>query len=232
MRRCATILIICLAIVAIVGVHRARTSRSIRSVTIVTDHPFDVAATLRELTGKRDDPTDKGWALRFADFVNDHPGRQWVVGRCAKPSLSETEAVEQARQDAAAKVLPIVAQHLRVSRFDREWIEDRGLTCGLNGRLEAGRFAEQFNLPYREVCTESVLLDVSADSLDTLTADYRAELRAQHARTGKHFAAGAAVVLLTGLLYILLNIATKGYFTLRLRLAAAAIVTAVIVLLV
>lgn len=231
MRCFSTIFIIALAVVIVIAVHRHRQHVTLRPVAIVTDQP-DAAATLRQLTGKRASANDKGWALRFADYINDHPGHQWVVGRCAKPCLSESEAVQQAREDAAAKILPVVSRHLRASRFDREWIEDRVMQDVRDGHLEADRFAEQFNRPYGQVWTESVLLDVSPESLDALTADYRAQLQSQHMQTGKHFAAGALVVLLTGLLYILLNIATKGYFTMRLRLAAAAIVTAVVILLV
>ena len=131
------------------------------------------------------------------------------------------------------KFCPIVAQHLRASQLDREWIEDRVILDVHDGRLEADRFTEEFNRPYGQVWTESVLLDVSPDSLDSfVTADYRAELSRQHAsRPAGILPPGRSSILLTGLLYILLNIATKGYFTLRLRLAAAAIVTAVIILL-
>jgi hypothetical protein len=61
---------------------------------------------------------------------------------------------------------------------------------------------------------------------------YRDELSQRHLQTRRHLATATIVILLSGLLYILLNIATKGYFTMRLRLATIAIIAATIILLV
>src|SRR4051812_25628365 len=66
----------------------------------VDDSPTDVAATLRMLSDSQVNDESKGWATRFVDFVNDHPGRQWIVGTCEKPCLSEAEAASSARADA------------------------------------------------------------------------------------------------------------------------------------
>ncbi|HSZ56004.1 MAG TPA: hypothetical protein VK797_10105 [Tepidisphaeraceae bacterium] len=234
MRCFATIFLVFLAVALVLGIRHRRVLITERHAS-TTWHKdsTDVAATLRELSGATDssDP-DKGWATRFAQFVNEHPGRQWVVGRCTTPCLSESEAAQQARQDAAQKLYPIVERHVRASRADAQWLADRVALDVREGRFEADRFTEQFKRPYGEVWTESVLLDVTPDNLDSFVNQYRTELSERQVKTRRHVATAAIVILLSGLLYILLNIATRGYFTMRLRLATIVIVTATIILLV
>ena len=234
MRRIATIFLIVMAVVLVLGIrHRRALIRAQHPSTAWHDDSSDVASTLRELSGSANsaDP-DKGWATRFAQFVNDHPGRQWVVGRCMRPALSEAEAAQQARDDAAAKLYPIIERHVRSGRLDAQWLAERVTQDVREGRFEADRFTEQFKRPYGQVWTESVLLDVTPDNLDSVLSQYRQELSGRHVQTRRHLATAAIVILLSGLLYILLNVATKGYFTMRLRLATIAIVAATIILLV
>ena len=233
MCRITTIFLIVVAVVLVVGIrHRRMMIRQPHVSVTRHEDSSDVASTLRELSGSADsaDP-DKGWATRFAQFVNDHPGRQWVVGRCMTPCLSESEAAQQARDDAAAKLYPIIERHVHSSQLDAQWLADRVTRDVREGRFEADRFTEQFKRPYGKVWTESVLLDVTPDNLDSVVSHYRDGLSQQHMQTRRHVATAAIVILLSLLLYILLNIATKGYFTMRLRVATIAIVTATIILL-
>jgi hypothetical protein len=234
MCRIATIFMIVLAVVAVVKIrHRGVAIRSQQASSTWHQDSSDVASTLRELSGNVDSENpNKGWATRFAQFVNAHPGRQWVVGRCATPCLSEAEAAQEARDNAAAKLYPIIERHVRTSRLDGQWLADRVTGDVREGRFEADRFTEQFKRPYGQVWTESVLLDVTPDNLDSVVGQYRDELGQRHVQTRRHLATAAIVILLSGLLYILLNIATKGYFTMRLRLATIAIIAATIILLV
>ena len=80
--------------------------------------------------------------------------------------------------------------------------------------------------------TESVLLDVSPARLDSLVGHYRGELNMRHIQLRKHLAAVGVIAVFTALAYLLINSLTRGYFTLRLRLAAMAILAATIVLLI
>ena len=191
----------------------------------------DVAAVLRSL-GPDAAPADKPWARQFAQFVNEHPGRQWVVGRCAQPCLSEVEAAQQARGDAAARVFPLLLRQTAIGRLDSAWLRDRAQRDITEGQLEVDRCAESFTRPYGQVWAESVLLDVSPDRLDELVGQYTPELHARHARVARGIFAAALLSGLTWLAYLLLNFITKGYFTGRLRLAAAVLTLAVVALLV
>lgn len=195
-----------------------------------SDEPTDVAAQLRKLTGATV-PQDKLWAQQFGQFVNAHPGRQWIVGRCDRPGLSELEAAQSARTDAADQLYPLVLRRMPAGRLDRQWIRDRVRQEVIDGRLDADRCAEQFNRPYGTVWAESVLLDVSPDRIDPLAQRYSHELHTRRAQIGRHAFFAAVLVLITGLGYVLLNHITRGYFSTRLRIAATAIAAVCVLIL-
>jgi hypothetical protein len=199
--------------------------------TALRDEPTDVAAQLRKLAGTSE-PHDKQWAQRFDEFVNAHPGRQWVVGRCDRPGLSEQEAAESAYSDAAEQLYPIVLRQTNATRVDRGWLRTRLGHDITDGRLDADRCAEQFTRPYGKVWAESVLLDVSPDRLDPMVASYSSELRHRHAGQTRNAILASGLVISTLLGYVLLNHLTRGYFATRLRIAATVIAAAGILLLV
>jgi hypothetical protein len=198
----------------------------------VDDSPNDVAATLRMLSASQVNDESKGWATRFVDFVNDHPGRQWIVGTCDKPCLSEAEAASSARADAARKLYPIMARRVNARGTDATMLQQLVWNDVQNNRFESDRFAEQFSRPYGKVWTESVLLDVSPDRIQPLVDQYRHQGNVQHIQLRRRAGLGGFVIAATALLYLFLNSVTRGYFTFRLRLAAMVIVAAVLILIV
>jgi hypothetical protein len=188
----------------------------------------DAAAALRSLSGATR-PT-KPWIDDIAGFSSSHPGR-WIVGRCARPCLSQAEAEESARSDAARAVYAIALERIGPGRGDRKWLAGRVLADVRAGELAADDLVERFDRPYGTVWTETVLLDASPAKLDPLVDRYRGELPARRAwMTAIQFGA-AALILSVWSAYLLLNMITKGYFTLRLRLLAATMTAVALVVL-
>ena len=184
-------------------------------VSQVTASP-DAAVALRSLDGTT--RPSKVWVDDFAEYVSAHPG-QWVVGHCAQPCLSESEARQEARADAAKLVWPIVAARSQQSS-SMDWLRGRVTADVLTGRFDADHLAEQFERPYGTVWTESVLLDVSLGRVDTVIDSYKAEQRHLERRQIAVREAVGIAVIGAWLTYLFLNAITKGYFTMRLRLAA------------
>jgi len=198
----------------------------------IAEESTDVASTLRAISASEVDAPTKGWATRFVDYVNDHPGREWVVGHCEKPALSEAEAADAARTDAARKLYPLVIRRLHARGSDASLVKNLIGQDVRDARLESDRFAEQFTRPYGQVWAESVLLDVSSNRLDPMIDRYRQQIDFRHLQTRRHAAVGGFIIVATALLYLLLNSVTKGYFTTRLRFAATVIAAAVLILLI
>ena len=195
-----------------------------------SDSP-DVAAAMRELSGSHSSDS-RPWDTQFQSFINAHPDRQLLVGRCGKPCLSEAEARQSAHRSAAEQIEPLVASRLRASRLDRGWLDQQVARDVSDGRFDADRLAEQFDRPYGKVWTESVLLDVSPDRLDPVVAQYQHELNARHAHGVRNLVAASVLIGIASAAYLLLNALTQGYFTGRLRLAAAMVALAAVALLV
>lgn len=180
----------------------------------------DIAVQLRTLTGSA--PPAKLWATDFAAFVSTHPG-QWVVGHCAQPCLSEPEAARQARIDAAKAVWPIVAARLQQSDADTDWIHDRVTADVISGRLDSDTLAERFQRPYGAVWADSVLLDVSPPRVDPLLNSWQSDFSNWQNHRFQMRQAIVISIAAAWIAYLFLNWVTKGYFTTRLRLSAAAV---------
>jgi hypothetical protein len=187
----------------------------------------DVASVFRSLE-VHNSPTpgsSKEWINDFAGFRIDHPGH-WIVGRCPDPCLSEQEAQQAARTNAAQAVCALLPARLRNADALK-----RSLTSAIAaGDLQADCLAERFDRPYGTVWTESVLLDASPQKLDSFAAGHeRAWRNRQHLMAAMRM--GALVLVgAAWLMYIFLNAVTKGYFTTHLRLGAAAVTAAAFVL--
>jgi hypothetical protein len=236
MRRTAYILLLTLisaAVVIAINHKRHRSSQPAQLISATADDsPTDVAATLRMLSDSQVNDESKGWSTRFADFVNAHPGRQWIVGSCDRPCLSESEAAASARADAARKLYPVIARRLAARASDAPLLRQLIWTDVQNNKLESDRFAEQFTRPYGKVWTESVLLDVSPDRIQPLADHYRNHLDAEHLQARRRAGLGGFAIAATAALYLLLNSLTRGYFTFRLRLTAMLIAAAILILIV
>lgn len=189
----------------------------------------DVGAALRRITDTN--PADaKLWVIDDLAFRNAHPDRQWVIGRSDRPATSEMEAAESARADAARQLYPVVVSRLHAWRSDQAWLRDRIDEAVRAGRFDSDAFVERFDRPYGSVYAGSVLLDASADRIAPFARDAARELAARHRRVGIRMALAGALLIATWLACALLNSLTRGYFTTRLGVIAAAITVGIVLL--
>jgi hypothetical protein len=180
----------------------------------------DAAVALRSLSGASH--ASKAWIEDFAAFTASHPG-QWIVGHCAKPCLSQAEAEQSARSDAAAAVCRIALDRLGLRHGDQQWLAQRVLADVRAGKLERDELVERFDRPYGTIWTDTVLLDVSPAKVDSLVDGYRNELRTRNSRIEAVQFGAAAIALCACIACALINMITRGYFTLRLQLIAGTI---------
>jgi len=176
-------------------------------------------------------PESKHWADDLVGFSNVQPG-QWVVGHCASPCMSQSEAEQMACADAAQTVYLLIRQQVNAGAVDQQWLRKRVLADIQVGELQADRLIESFDRPYGTVWTESLLLDVSPRHIEPLIQRYRDELRARQARWATLGIFAGIAVTGTWIVCFLLDVITKGYFAMRLKLAAATITVAAIALLI
>lgn len=136
-----------------------------------------------------------------------------------------------ARADAAQKVYLLIRRQINAGAIDRQWLRQHVLADIQAGELQVDCLIESFDRPYGTVWAESVLLNVSPTHIDPLAQRYRDELRARQARWAMLGIFAGIAVAGTWIVCFLLDIMTKGYFAMRLKLAAATITVAAIALL-
>ena len=188
----------------------------------------DAGSALRSLDATAATRPSRAWLDDFATFSSNHPGT-WIVGRCHEPCLSEAEAQQSARADAADAVCALLSPRLAA-------VGGAGslgrLTAGIQaGQLQVDCLTERFDRPYGTVWSASVLLDASPQRLGPLLASSERVWRELQNRAILMHIAALAFVAAVGLMYIFLNAVTKGYFTTRLRLVAVTFAAAVIIIL-
>jgi hypothetical protein len=201
-----------------------------RAAAVPASDERDAAAVFRSLQPGTAAQSGKPWFDDFGSFVADHPG-SWVVGRSHQACLSEAEASAAARADAAGAVLAVAAARLHESP-DENWLR-RQLSADIaRGTLQADALVEHFDRPYGTIWAESVLLDASPARLTPLLEGYVRVWRDQHRKVFVLRAAAAGLAAAAWLMYLFLNAVTRGYFSTRLRLGAAAVTVAAIVLII
>jgi hypothetical protein len=211
--------VIGIALVIVATLHHRFADREVVFSPIAGPTP-DAAAALRSLSGTSH-PTQP-WIDDLAGFTASHPG-QWIVGRCARPCLSQAEAEQSARSDTARAVYAIAVERLGPQHGDEHWLAQRVLTDVRGGELVQDDLLERFDRPYGTIWTDTVLLDASPAKADGLVDRYRSELRARSARMTILQLGAAAIALSAWIVCVLINLITKGYFVLRLQLIAGTI---------
>jgi hypothetical protein len=163
---------------------------------------------------------EKPWLENFATFASTRPQQAFIIARSLGTCTSEAEANQQALDDARARLTEAISQRgQRLS--DRLPKPEITATDVLQGGLVVDRFAQSFNGTVGKVWRQALLLDVSGPKLTRL-ADLKAREFRQAQMTWARMALSAVgVVVLIGVIYFFLNMATRGYYEWSLRIAGA-----------
>lgn len=169
-------------------------------------------------------PTTQQWVSDFPAFLRDNGSREWIVGRSQTPAVSEQEAFDQARSNAASQLRKLLRATLTPSLFKSEgeaWIKDRVAREFTLGNIIVERAATKTHRPYADIWSAAVLVDTSPDRLGPIARDYDAwrHNRAATARSTGFSLVGLSLAILA--IYCVMNALTRGYFRGRLRAGAS-----------
>jgi hypothetical protein len=174
-------------------------------------------------TTNRSTATTKPWVEDFPAFVNATGGKRWIVGRSTAVCLNEREASEAATRDAGKQLYAHLRPRLSPSLGSESdaWLKRRLADELALGGAVNDRWVSRVRKPYGEIWAEAVLVDASTPRFATLVREHERWVRGKQASTrstaGSVLGLSAAILLI----YVVLNVLTKGYFRGRLRGAAA-----------
>lgn len=166
------------------------------------------------------------WVDDWQGFVKDSQSWQrWVKGE-STVWATEWDARREAEENAAAQILPMVkAQYGRNSAEQDAWLYRNILQSFARGDLPMRFHTVKTTKPYGDVWQAYVLVEASPDLVQSNLVDRFAALARLQRQTWKNqlISLGAIFAVIV-LLYLFLNMATKGYFVWRLRAAAVMVV--------
>ena len=194
------------------------------------------------ISGKRSEVTskfdEKGWLENFSAYTNSHPDRRYVVVR-SKSSCTNSEWAQKEAMTAATSVLASKLRDQGLSNFtvNPDDVETHGFI--------ADKFTQSMAGSASNIWRQAILLDVSSDKMSHL-ADAKKNLLAQttaakagHTRQMRQTWARmllslAGLITVICVVYLIVNVATKGYYTLVLRIVTVAtiVIGAIVLLLV
>lgn len=171
---------------------------------------------------------DKPWIENFGVFASTSPGRQFIVARSNGTCTSESEAHQQALDDARARLNEALGRQgdPRFAELPQSAISTMDVQ---NGGFVADRFMQSLQTSAGKVWRQAILVDVSAPKLVQLArvkVSESREIRESWARMGLSV---VGVLALIGVIYFFLNMATRGYYEWSLRIAGVVLAVVAVV---
>ena len=181
--------------------------------------------------------TDKPWVDRTAEYLSLRPDKNYLVVSSDRPCTSHHEARQQAMEIASARLAELVTNSAGTTVWWRgrrdadvpaSEVRQRILTIlHRNPQFVADQFAQRFQRPYGEIWRHWLLIDASLNNTGYL------EKKVLPRRIG-WLVRGLSLIGVVGvvlLVYLVLNVATRGYYEWSLRLIAGVLVAAGIIVL-
>ncbi|HEX3356440.1 MAG TPA: hypothetical protein VHS31_05600 [Tepidisphaeraceae bacterium] len=168
---------------------------------------------------------DKPWVNDWATFAGTQLPGAWVTGRSTEPSVSESQAISSAYQNAAKQLAGRVMASFNgsASRLSPQALINQ-IANQLRSRGTADRFVQRIDRPpHGALWRAAVLIPANDESLSHLAPSV-AVSQQQPNTSSRQFGSVLALALVILLLYLFLNVVTKGYFTWQLRVGALAVV--------
>jgi len=186
------------------------TSATIRATVLAADKQTSISAHFVE----------KPWVDDFSGFLNNQPNRQFVIAKSSESCLSEAEANSQAMDNARAQVSQMLEKTTKhLSRVQKTLLSKVNSDDILEGGLVLDRFVQSFEGTAGKIWRQALLIDASAEKLTQLARRKADMARARKFSFVRTFSSIAGLLLLITVVYVFLNVATKGYYTWSLRIA-------------
>lgn len=171
---------------------------------------------------------DKPWADDWNTFISSEPKGRWITGVSETPAARDRDALDEARQAAAAKLWPRVRDRMNAKNASRagaikvgeQWVRARLEALLRQERFLTDSLVQCIERPYGKVWQASILVDASSANIDALAADCTRQARAEFGAKAVTAGSMAGMVGVIVLLYFFVNAVTKGYFVWRLRAVA------------
>jgi hypothetical protein len=174
------------------------------------------------------DYVDKPWVDGFGAYASARPNESLIIARSSGTCTSESEANQQALDDARSRLTEALGRETGRSLADlgRPAISTVDV---LNGGFVVDRFVQSFDTSTGKVWRQAMLIDVSGQKLWQLANVKVHQTREVRMTWARMALSSVGVLLLIGAIYFFLNMATRGYYEWSLRIAGVVLAVVAIV---
>jgi hypothetical protein len=162
---------------------------------------------------------------------NEYPRKRFILARSSDTCTSEAEASQQAMDDACDKIEKLVHKGKGFKR-----LKEAGLTVSAtdihDNELITDQFTQSFQGTVGRIWRQALLLEVSSQKLKAMYRQKSRELYGERLTLTRQVVSGLGLALTIFVLYIFLNAATRGYYTIALRLIMVVLVITGVVLII
>lgn len=166
---------------------------------------------------------EKPWVDDFSTFLNSRSGSRFIVAKSSESCLSESEANQQAMENACMQIGPLLTSFRDPITLSSKDILESGMILD--------RFVQSFDGTAGKIWRQALLIDASADKLTMLARRKADIIRLKKTTIAKTIFSIVGLVFLIIVVYVFLNAATKGYYVWSLRIAGAVLALVLIFLL-
>jgi hypothetical protein len=158
------------------------------------------------------------WLAEFDTFAAENPGR-YLIGRSTEPASTPNQARRQAIAHVAQSLLPKVMQEVDAHSGAIDVPTDdllHRVTEAVAANIH-DQFSQSFHRPYGNVHRSAVLLKWDPPLVRSIASRHIQAHRATRQSWAQQILSTAVLCAIIGLIYVLLNWATRGYYTWSLR---------------
>jgi hypothetical protein len=170
---------------------------------------------------------EKPWVNNLGAMLNQHKDVALAIARSNGTCTSELEA----QQQAMASVRALVTQELQRLPRPRTVLNRELSVSDLDAKaneLIVDRFTQSFRGSAGRIWRQAILLDLSHDKLSQILDTKVRYAQIQHRAWAGRLISLLGLGLIVLILYIFLNAATKGYYTITLKVVAFVLIAVAI----
>jgi hypothetical protein len=168
---------------------------------------------------------EKPWVENFADFVNRNPKDKWILALSQESCVSQAEAEQQAMSNVCGQVAHLLNQMPR-QRFGAKGEITVTSADIRNNSFIADKFAQSFDGTAGRIWRQAILINASQDKLAALASQKKIAHQSWRTTWIRELVSVVGMAILICVVYLFLNMATRGYYTWSLRIAAVVLLLA------
>jgi hypothetical protein len=156
------------------------------------------------------DYVEQPWVENFASFQNSQTNKNYIVAKSNETSISPEDADWQAMNQAINQVAPKLLSYLNPNTLEGKDIIASGIVVD--------KFVQSFEGSSGKIWREAILLDVSPVKLQHLANMISNTGRERYMNWARMISSIVGLFILITIAYAFLNAATKGYYSLTLKI--------------